>query len=302
MKISGFADEISFSLDDQISTLKSLNQHFMCPRCIDNKSIADYTVEEFEQNVLPRLKAANISFSSLGSPIGKNDVYDDDAYSAQLTKLAELVKIAKLMDCKYIRTFSFFIKDGDYDKAFPTVVERVKGFLKLVEGTDIILLHENEKEIYGDIFQRVLKLYKEINHPQYRLCYDASNYIQCNSDPWEAFLATKEYTVYYHMKDCDEGVEVPLGTGQGQIQKIVNALVKDGYNGFLTLEPHTAKYAIFKRLVYCLPPFGKIKRLQKIYKKIDKNQGVKALEKVSRKQVYIWQFENLQKILKEAEA
>ena len=156
MKISGFADEISFSLDDQISTLKSLNQHFMCPRCIDNKSIADYTVEEFEQNVLPRLKAANISFSSLGSPIGKNDVYDDDAYSAQLTKLAELVKIAKLMDCKYIRTFSFFIKDGDYDKAFPTVVERVKGFLKLVEGTDIILLHENEKEITG-IFSKSFK-------------------------------------------------------------------------------------------------------------------------------------------------
>ena len=89
----------------------------MCPRVVDGKNIADYTAEEFAANIKPRLDAAGIKFSSIGSPIGKIGLYDDAAYEAQLAKLEELVKICKLMDCKYIRMFSFRVKQGgDYGK------------------------------------------------------------------------------------------------------------------------------------------------------------------------------------------
>lgn len=300
IKISGFSDEISYKLDDQIKTLTELNQHFMCPRQLDNKSIADYSVEEFKALIMPKLQKANIKFSSLGSPIGKVDVYDEEGYKRQLKQLAELIKIAELMNCKYIRTFSFFIGDGDYDKAFDTVVEKVKGFLKLVQGHDVVLLHENEKKIYGDTPERELKLYKAIDNPQYQLCYDASNFIQCGVDPYEAYLAVKPYAVYYHMKDCIKGVEVPLGVGDGQIEKIVCDLVKCGYDGFLTLEPHTWKYAMLKRLVYVLPSTKKTKVLKDVYKIIDDKNGVNHFKKVTRKQVYIWQYNNLKTILKKA--
>lgn len=304
IEISGFVDEVSSSLEEQIKVLQKLNQKFMCPRSIDGKNIADYSPEEFQSAVKPRLDAAGIRFSSIGSPIGKVGLYDEEGYAAQLKKLANLVEIAKIMDCKYIRTFSFFVdKDCDYDACFPEVVKKVKGFLKLVEGTDIVLLHENEKKIYGDTFERALKLYREINSESYKLCFDASNYIQCGCDPWAAYEATKTSTVYYHMKDCTDGVEVPLGTGQGQIERILADLVSGGYDGFLTLEPHTAKYAVLKKLFYLFPPAAlAIKNGRRVFKEIDKNMGVKAMQKVSREEVYVWQFNNLNTFLKKAGA
>jgi hypothetical protein len=103
------------------------------------------------------------------------------------------------------------------------------------------------------------------------------------------------------MKDCIDGVEVPLGMGQGQIQDIINDLVKSGYDGFLTLEPHTLKYALLKRIVYTLP-IKKLKHLRKVYELIDIKNGVKKYEKVTRKQVYLWQYNNLKEILKKAGA
>jgi Sugar phosphate isomerases/epimerases len=304
INISGFTDEISGVLDEQLAVMKKLSQKYMCPRVIDGKNIADYTAEEFSKKILPRLEKAGVKFSSIGSPIGKVELSDEDGYRAQIEKLKNLVEIAKLTDCKYIRTFSFFVgKNCNYDECFPNVVEKIKGFMKVVEGTSVVLLHENEKKIFGDTPERVLKLYKAIDSPQYKLCFDASNYIQCGCDPWAAYQATKPYTVYYHMKDCTDGVEVPLGMGQGQIERILTDLIGGGYDGFLTLEPHTAKYAVLKKLFYVCPLFAlAIKNSRRVFKEIDKNMGVKTFQSVSREEVYVWQFNNLKELLKKAGA
>lgn len=302
IRISGFTDEVSFNLDNQIALLGELKEHYMCPRTIDGKNISDITYDAFMSDIKPKLDKAGIKFSSIGSPIGKVALDDEQGYKSQIEKLKTLVKIAVAMECKYIRIFSFFVDEkGDYESYHNKVTEKLKGFLKVVEGTNVILLHENEKKIYGDVTERVIRLYKDINHPQFKLCYDASNYIQCKTDPYAAYESVKPYTVYYHMKDCTEGFEVPLGTGQGQIEKILTDLVKSKYDGFLTLEPHTAKYALLKRLYYILPFVGKnIKNARKVYKQIDKNMNVKPMQKVSRKQVYLWQYNNLKNILKKA--
>lgn len=253
VKISGFYDEYSRDLRKQLELAKSLGEEYICLRNIGLKKISKYSVEEFESELLPMFLEYGIKASSLGSPIGKIKLDDEEGYARQVKELKELVKICDLLNCKYIRTFSFFVDSkGNYDEYFPKVVKKIEGFLKVVEGTDIILLHENEKEIYGDIPKRVIQLYKEINHAQYKLAYDASNYIQCDSDPLKAYEDTKEYTSYYHVKDCSpEKVEVPLGLGEGNYQYIIKDLIQNrNYNGFFTMEPHTGKYARLKKSVY----------------------------------------------------
>ncbi|MEG1612971.1 MAG: TIM barrel protein [Clostridia bacterium] len=302
IKISGFTDEVSSDLNCQIELLTELKQRFMCPRTIDGKNIADYTPDEFKAKILPKINAKGIKFSSIGSPIGKIKLYDDKAYDAQLQKLKNLVEIAKMVGCKYIRTFSFFVdKKGDYNVYFPKVVEKIKGFLKVVEGTNIVLLHENEKKIYGDTPERAIQLCKAVNSEQYKLCFDASNYIQCGCNPWHAYRATKPYTAYYHMKDCIDGVEVPLGLGQGRIEKIVLDLVASGYDGFLTIEPHTFRYAVMKLPFYLCPPLAmSVKNSLKVFRQIDQKMKIKMFEKVNRKQVYVWQYENMKKLLDKA--
>ncbi|MDR3264092.1 MAG: sugar phosphate isomerase/epimerase [Clostridiales bacterium] len=299
-KISGFYDEASTDLDKQLELIKKLGGKYLCPRNINGKNISAYSAEEFESGILPSLKAADVGLSSIGSPIGKIRIDDEEAYAAQLKQLEELVKIAVLTDCKYIRCFSFFVgKNADYAALSGKVFEKFYGFVKAVEGTDITILHENEKKIFGDTPERALSLFHAVNHPQMKLCYDASNYIQCKADAWRAYEMTREYTAYYHMKDCENGVEVPLGTGQGRIREIVADLVKREYDGFLTLEPHTFKYA-FLKVPFYLIPFLNLTRTARLYRRIDKEIGVKAFERPTREELFAIQYQNAVKIIDEA--
>ena len=168
--ISGFYDEVSTDLSAQIDEIKKLGESYLCPRSVDGKNIADYTAEEFAKYVKPVLDKNEIKFSSIGSPIGKIDIDDEAGFESQKKKLAELVKIAQMMDCKYIRAFSFYYGDRDPDTIFDKVLEKTKQFVEIVKGSGVKFMHENEKLIYGDVPERVLKLYNAINDEDFVLC------------------------------------------------------------------------------------------------------------------------------------
>lgn len=76
--ISGFYDEISSALSTQIAVLHELGETYMCPRNVDGKNIADYTFEEFKEKIFPVLKKEGVKFSSIGSPIGKVGIDDEE--------------------------------------------------------------------------------------------------------------------------------------------------------------------------------------------------------------------------------
>lgn len=303
--ISGFYDEVSTSLDKQIELAKELGESYICPRSVDGKNIADYTYEEFMATVKPRLDKAGIKFSSIGSPIGKVGVEDEEGFNKQLTQLATLIKIAEAMECKYIRMFSFFIPEGKDPKDYRDIVmDKLKKFVALTEGTDVVLLHENEKEIYGDTYERCLDIYHTLDTPKLKLIFDASNYIQVGCDPNEAYLATRNYTVYYHMKDCDKEtrVEFPLGLGSTDYPAIFADLEARGYNGFMTLEPHTGKYAVGRKFMYFVPFASKLKpEFYTAFRKIDAKLGYGAFKRVTRKDMFVMQYKNLKKFISEAE-
>lgn len=308
IKISGFYDEVSGDLKTQLETIKAYGESYLCPRKINGKNIADYTAEEFEKDVKPMLDEYGVKFSSIGSPIGKIGLYDDEKYAAQCKKLAELVKICKIMDCKYIRMFSFRGLSGDYEKDFVQVVKRLRGFLEIVRESGVILLHENEKRIWADTPERVIRLYNEINDPQFKLCFDASNYIQCGVDAAKAYDALKDITEYYHIKDCSKDkVEVPVGMGLGDYKNMIKDLVKRGYDGFMTLEPHTGKYADHKKSFHYFGwllfgiPFEHMNKWRKIFHEIDDAKGLSHTQPVSRRQMMDWQYYGLKEMIEEAE-
>lgn len=297
--VSGFYDEISGNLDKQIAVIKELNQSYLCPRNVNGKNIADYTAEEFIAEVKPVLDKNGVKFSSIGSPIGKIDVNDDEGFEKQKKQLKELVKIAQATDCKYIRVFSFFYGKENPDKCFDKVAAKFRQFLDIARGSGVKLLHENEKKVYGDVPERVLKLYRAMNDESLALCFDASNYVQCDVDAKAAFDMLKDYVEYYHIKDCSKyKVEVPLGLGEGCYDYIFAELKKRGYKGFMTLEPHTFKYALLKPAVNFVP-FAALAMSNyfKAFREVDKKMGRSYFALASRKEVFVWQFDNLMKML-----
>lgn len=126
--ISGFYDEVSGDLQEQIKLMHELGETYMCPRTINNKNIADFTFEEFKRDIYPVLQKEGIKFSSIGSPIGKVGIDDEEGFAKQKKQLAELVKIAQLMDCKYIRMFSFYYGDKNLQIATTKLLHVSKSF------------------------------------------------------------------------------------------------------------------------------------------------------------------------------
>ena len=123
-----------------------------------------------------------------------------------------------------------------------------------------------------------------------------------------AYQKLKDVTVYYHIKDCSkEKVEVPVGLGIGDYQNMIDDLVKRGYDGFMTLEPHTGKYADHKKSFHYFGwllfgiGFEHINKWRKIFHDIDKAKGLKHTEKVSRRQMMDWQYYGLKEMIEKAE-
>ena len=108
-KISGFADEISQDFDQQLKTVTDLGMKYICIRSAEHKGIADYTPEEVRTVLLPKLRAAGVGVSSLGTAIGKVEVDDEEGFAKQLEQLETLCETAKLLDCSFIRMFISFI-------------------------------------------------------------------------------------------------------------------------------------------------------------------------------------------------
>lgn len=250
--VSGFSDEISPELDEQLRVVKELGMDHVCLRAADGKGVAEYTVEEAREKLLPRLQAAGVKVSSLGSPIGKVGVEDEEGFAKQLEQLDTLCRLCKLLDCKYIRMFSFYIpKDKDPDDYRDTVIEKLRKFAAVAEKYDVVLIHENEKEIYGDIGRRCKVILDELSSPHFKAAFDFANFVQCGEDTAACWQLLKDQVAYIHIKDAvyGKGENVLCGTGDGKIaQLLAEAILKDGYEGFLTLEPHLVLFATLQSL------------------------------------------------------
>jgi len=243
--ISGFSDEIDSDFERQLKTVTELGMNYISLRSAYDKNISAYSMEEINDSLLPLLKSYQVKVSSIGSPIGKLDIRDNEGYVKQLVQLESLCNIAMQLQCKYIRIFSFYIPEGENpDEYHSEVIKKIKGFVEIANKYQRILIHENEKDIYGDIAKRCDKIVREINHPCFKLVFDFANFVQCGENTVDCWNRLKDQVVYIHIKDAlyNNSENVICGTGDGNILDLLRQILNEGYSGFLTLEPHLVMF------------------------------------------------------------
>lgn len=248
IQLSGFADEIDTNLGKQIEVLKKLQMNHVEMRGVNGKGLVDYSINEARE-IKKQLDESGIQLSSVGSPIGKIKITDDFAPHMELYK--HTVEIAHEMETPYIRMFSFFMPEHEsYDLYRGKVMDQLGQFVDYAKASNIILLHENEKDIYGDVADRCLELMKEFYGEHFKAVFDFANFVQCKQDTLSAYDMLKPYIAYIHIKDAlwSDGSVVPAGHGDGNVEKILKMLKDSGYQGFLSLEPHLADFAGFSSL------------------------------------------------------
>lgn len=248
IKLSGFADEIDTNLDIQMKVLKKLGMSYVEMRGVDGKGLVEHTINEAKE-IKARLTDNGISLSSVGSPIGKIKITDEFAPHMELFK--HTVEIAHVMDTPNIRMFSFFMPENEsYAPYKNQVMDQLGQFVDYAKANKVLLLHENEKDIYGDMAERCLEIMKEFYGDHFQAVFDFANFVQCKQDTLEAYDMLKPYISYVHIKDAlwSDASVVPAGMGDGNVEKILRKLKDSGYQGFLSLEPHLSDFAGFSAL------------------------------------------------------
>lgn len=247
--ISAFADEIDENLKVQMDVLEEHGIKYIEMRGVNGKGLVEYTLDEVGQ-IKSQLDERGFKLSSIGSPLGKIKITDD--FEPHLELFKHTLEIAKIMETKYVRMFSFFIPEGEEPERYrDEVIGRWNRFIEASEGYDVLLLHENEKHIYGDTAERCLDLIETLNSPKVKMVFDPANFVQCDEETYpKAFNMLKDHVVYMHIKDAlfsDYSV-TPAGHGDGKVKEILSELYKSGYEGFLSLEPHLWNFTGFSQL------------------------------------------------------
>jgi sugar phosphate isomerase/epimerase len=247
--LSGFADEIDPDLATQCATLNDLGITHVEFRSAWGTNVLDLTDEQIE-SAAAILADHGLSVSSIGSPLGKINIEDD--FDAHLVRADRALVVARRLGAPFIRIFSFFLRpDQAPAKYRDEVLRRMTALAARAEPTGIVLLHENEKDIYGDVPERVLDIVESVGSPALRLAWDPANFVQVGVTPFtDGYAQLRPHTVYVQIKDAllATGEVVPAGEGDGQVRETVRALAADGFDGFFSMEPHLGTYNEFGAL------------------------------------------------------
>jgi sugar phosphate isomerase/epimerase len=240
--LTGFADEAAVDLDGQIAALKANDMHYIELRGIDGISVGDINTQKAKQTAR-KLEDEGIMVSCIGSPLGKTRL--DEPFAPVLEILRRLCAHAALLKTDKIRIFSFYLPDNRSPESCRSeVIDRMGRMLDIAEAEGITLLHENERDIYGDTQDRCLDLHRALDS-RLRGILDPANYLLVGTDPLSAMKALEPWIDYLHIKDVrlhDRRI-VPAGAGDGKIPEILKIMAQKPGRRFLSIEPHLTLFA-----------------------------------------------------------
>ena len=238
-ELSGFGDEVDPDPRLQCAVLLALGAGH-----IEVRSAWDINIVDLDDERLAELdgiiRASGLGVSAIASPIGKSALSQPIEF--ELDRLDRAIVAASVLGARYIRIFSFWQVAGvPAEDLRDEVIARLRLLAERAEQSGVVLLHENEKDIYGDTPERVLDIVQSVDSPALRLAWDNANFVQVGARPFsDGFAALAPYIDYLQVKDAvlATGEVVPAGEGDGELRQTITGLRDRGFRGFASLEPH----------------------------------------------------------------
>ncbi len=233
--LSAFADEVSDDFTEQMDVLEREGVKHIELRGVWGKNVLQLTDDEVAR-VKEESAARGFGFSAIGSPIGKIKIANP--FEPHVERFKRAIWVAKELACPNIRVFSYYMPKGeDPAGSRDEVMRRMRAKVGIAEG--VMLLHENERDIYGDTGERCLDILTEVASDGLGGIFDPANFVQSGENALECWAKLKPHVKYFHIKDSRaDGTVVPAGEGDGHFVEILTEAVAMGFDGFASLEPH----------------------------------------------------------------
>lgn len=247
--LSAFADEYADSFEEQLQAMKALDIRYIEIRHLDGKNIS--ALSDKQVNEAKRmLDASGIKVSAIGSPLGK--IRLDGDMGVHLEVARRIFEAANILGTPYIRIFSFYAPEGgSIADMRGKVLNSLEKLVILARKYNVILCHENEANIYGDVPERCRNLI-DYFHGELKCVFDMGNFVLDGIDPYPgAYELLKEDIAYFHIKDAlYQGAIVPAGRGEAKIKEILSDYRMYAQKEFfVSLEPHLQTFAGLNALV-----------------------------------------------------
>jgi len=247
MFFSGIADEAARDAGRQIEAHRQLGWNHIELRNVDGVNATDLSDSRFSA-LEDQLGAAGFQVSCLASQLANWSRPINSDLEVDVAELKRAIPRMQRLKTPFIRCMSYPNADPPWSEADwkKEAIRRMKELTKIAGAGGVTLVHENCSGWGGMTWQATLELMAEVRSPHLRLVFDTGNPFQYKQDAWEFYTRVREHIAYVHIKDYlapeKEGEEQASYPGEGvcRVRDIVADLLKTGYDGGFSIEPHIA--------------------------------------------------------------
>lgn len=243
MEYAGIADEAGEDLTTQIRAHRELGWTHIEPRNIGNACITDLSDEEFD-DALGRLNDAGQKIIGFASQLANWARPIDGDFQVDVDELGHAIPRMQRAGTKFIRCMSYPnrkelpLPDDEWGNE---VVRRFQILAQQAHDGGVTLVHENCHGWGSQDPAHALQLIERVDSPALKIVFDTGN--EREIDTVDYFRAVREHVVHVHVKDWKRDLagdiqECYPGEGDSGAREILADLVKTGYDGFLSIEPH----------------------------------------------------------------
>ncbi len=248
--ITGIADEAAEDIKTQLEVHRILGWNSIELRTIDGENVSTMSDEKFEE-VYAAIAESGFKVVAFSSPIANWSRPITTDFEIDLNDLKRSIPRMKRLKTRYIRIMSYpndGLSEGEWKRE---AIRRIRILTDIAYNEGIVLVHENCHGWASESPENLAELIERIDSPALRIVFDSGNPIALGGsreDTWRFYEAAKPYIVHFHVKDCfddkktesGEALHTFPGEGAADLRRIISDLLKSGYSGAFSIEPHIA--------------------------------------------------------------
>lgn len=253
-KLSVITDEVSQELSRVVDFADRYGFHGIEIRTLWNRPPQDLLDRSGE--IRAELERRGLCVSAIASPVFKCNLDSQTMVREHLSILKRCIALAKSLDTKVIRVFTFW-RTGSLEERLSRVLEAFLPAVDIASDEGVVLAVENEPSTHVNNGFRLRQFLEAVKKPAV-----VSGVWDPGNDVWDpegerpypdGYGYVRGMFVHVHVKDGrrkPEGHEfVPIGEGEVNWLEQIKALVRDRYNGFLSLETHWRPHQLPRELI-----------------------------------------------------
>jgi len=246
MFFSGISDESGQPIQTQIQAHAELGWKHLELRAVDSVNLTQLPDEKFDA-VYAAVTEAGMGVSCFSSAIANWARPVTGDFAVDVEDLKRAIPRMHRFGTPFIRVMSYPndpkepVAEREWRRE---AIRRTKELSRIAEDGGITLVHENCSGWGGLSAENSNILLGEVDSPALKVVFDTGNPVTYGQDAWEYYQTVRKDIVYVHIKDArkvdGQDIYTYCGEGDGCVREIVADLLKTGYDGGFSIEPHLA--------------------------------------------------------------